>query len=132
MQTPLPTLGLIMLYLLFVYFAPKVMKNRAPLEMKPLLFVFNAAIVVLYIYLTREVRSYITSLWKSYKERAFEIQIIYPDLSIIGSVFMGCVYCYDNVAPHEQGFITNYYVGVTMRLIITTIRPYHCSHIQDM
>lgn len=55
MQSPLPTISLIILYILFVNYGPKFMKNRAPLEMKPLLFVFNAAIVVLYAYLTREV-----------------------------------------------------------------------------
>lgn len=56
MQSPLPTISLIILYILFVNYGPKFMKNRAPFEMKPLLFVFNAAIVVLYVYLTREVR----------------------------------------------------------------------------
>ena len=55
MQSPLPTISLIILYILFVNLGPKFMKNRAPLEMKPLLFVFNAAIVVLYVYLTKEV-----------------------------------------------------------------------------
>lgn len=55
MQSPFPTWGLILLYILFVIYAPRFMKNRAPFEMKPLLFVFNAAIVVLYVYLTREV-----------------------------------------------------------------------------
>lgn len=57
MQSPLPTISLIALYVLFVNFGPRFMKNRAPLEIKPLLFVFNAAIVVLYVYLTREVSS---------------------------------------------------------------------------
>ena len=55
MQSPLPTLSFILLYFLFVHFAPKFMKNRAPFEMKPLLFVFNSAIVIFYVYLTREV-----------------------------------------------------------------------------
>ncbi|XP_064400012.1 very long chain fatty acid elongase 4-like [Halichondria panicea] len=54
MQSPFPTWGLILLYILFVIYGPKFMKNRQPLEMKPLLFVFNAAIVVLYVYLTKE------------------------------------------------------------------------------
>ncbi len=55
MQSPFPTWGLILLYILFVIYGPKFMKNRQPFEMKPLLFVFNAAIVVLYVYLTKEV-----------------------------------------------------------------------------
>ena len=55
MQSPLPTLSLILLYFLFVRFGSRFMKNREPFEMKPLLFVFNSAIVVLYVYLTKEV-----------------------------------------------------------------------------
>lgn len=55
MQSPFPTWGLIILYISFVIYAPRFMKNREPFEMKPLLFVFNAAIVVLYVYLTKEV-----------------------------------------------------------------------------
>ena len=55
MQSPLPTISLIFLYILFVNIGPRVMKDRAPFEMKPVLFVFNAAIVVLYVYLTKEV-----------------------------------------------------------------------------
>lgn len=55
MQSPIPTISLIFLYLLFVHFAPRFMKDRPPFEMKTFLFFFNAAIVILYIYLTREV-----------------------------------------------------------------------------
>ncbi|XP_011405756.2 PREDICTED: elongation of very long chain fatty acids protein 4-like isoform X2 [Amphimedon queenslandica] len=47
MGSPLPTLCLIILYLGMVYSGPKIMKNRAPFDMKALLFVFNAFIVVL-------------------------------------------------------------------------------------
>ena len=58
MQTPFPTLFLIALYLAVVKFGPRIMKNRQPFEMKPLLFVFNSAIVGLYVYLTKEVTIY--------------------------------------------------------------------------
>ena len=55
MQSPIPTISLIALYLLFIKYGPIYMKNRAPFEMKKFLFVFNAAIVVLYMYLVKEV-----------------------------------------------------------------------------
>ena len=55
MQSPLPTLSLILLYLFIVRFGPCIMKDRPAFEMKPLLFVFNSAIVVLYVYLVYEV-----------------------------------------------------------------------------
>ena len=55
MQSPLPTVSLILLYLLIVRYGPRIMKNRAPFEMKPFLFVFNSAITLLYIYLSKEV-----------------------------------------------------------------------------
>lgn len=56
MQSPLPTISLILLYFLFVCFGPRFMKDRPAFEMKMFLFFFNAAIVVFYVYLTREVR----------------------------------------------------------------------------
>ena len=56
MQSPIPTISLILLYLLFVRYAPRFMKDRPAIEMKTFLFFFNTAIVILYIYLTREVR----------------------------------------------------------------------------
>ena len=62
MQSPIPTISLIVLYILFVNLGPKFMKNRAPLEMKSVLFVFNAAIVVLYVYLCKEVREVLCTL----------------------------------------------------------------------
>ena len=55
MQSPIPTISLILLYLLFVRYAPRFMKDRPAFEMKIFLFFFNTAIVILYIYLTREV-----------------------------------------------------------------------------
>ena len=58
MQSPLPTISLILLYLLFVRFGPRFMKDRPAFEMKTFLFFFNAAIVVFYVYLTREVRDF--------------------------------------------------------------------------
>lgn len=59
MQSPIPTISLILLYLLFVRYAPRFMKDRPAFEMKTFLFFFNTAIVILYIYLTRE---YITGM----------------------------------------------------------------------
>ena len=58
MGSPLPTLCLIILYLGMVYSGPKIMKNRAPFDMKALLFVFNAFIVVLNFWMLWEVKMY--------------------------------------------------------------------------
>ena len=55
MHSPLPTLSLILLYLAFVNIGPKIMKNRQPFDMKPLLFVFNGFIVVLNFWMAWEV-----------------------------------------------------------------------------
>ena len=56
MQSPLPTLVAAACYLTFVRVAPGYMKHRKPFEMKPFLFVFNTAIVLLNAYLSFEVR----------------------------------------------------------------------------
>ena len=55
MQSPLPTLVLIALYVAMVIWGPRIMKNRPAFELKPLLFVFNSAVVALYVYLSKEV-----------------------------------------------------------------------------
>ena len=55
MGSPLPTLAMIILYLAFVNVGPRIMKNREPLDMKPLLFVFNAFIVALNFWMAWEV-----------------------------------------------------------------------------
>ncbi|KAL5502213.1 hypothetical protein EMCRGX_G008949 [Ephydatia muelleri] len=54
MSSPLPTLSLIVVYFIVVLVGPRLMKNREPFQLKPVLFVFNTAIVALYAYLCRE------------------------------------------------------------------------------
>lgn len=54
MSSPLPTILLIILYLLIVRYGTKFMENRPPVELKPVLLVFNTAIVALYVYLCKE------------------------------------------------------------------------------
>lgn len=54
MGSPFPTIAIAMLYLLFVRYVPGYMENRKPLEMKPFLFVYNTAIVLLNAYLANE------------------------------------------------------------------------------
>ena len=56
MQSPLPTISLIMVYFAMVIIGPRIMANREPYSLKPVLFVFNAFIVILYIWMTKEVR----------------------------------------------------------------------------
>ena len=55
MHSPLPTLTIIFLYLMMVRYGPRLMKNRAPFEMKPVLLVFNTGVVAFYAYLVKEV-----------------------------------------------------------------------------
>lgn len=55
MHSPLPTLIIIFLYLMMVRYGPRLMKNRAPFEMKPVLLVFNTGVVAFYAYLVKEV-----------------------------------------------------------------------------
>ena len=55
MGSPLPTLCLIILYLGMVFTGPRIMKERAPFDMKALLFVFNGFIVVLNFWMLWEV-----------------------------------------------------------------------------
>lgn len=55
MRSPLPTLVLIILYVAMVICGPRIMRNRPAFEFKPLLFVFNSAVVALYVYLSKEV-----------------------------------------------------------------------------
>ena len=60
MQSPLPTLSLITLYLITVNIGPKIMKDREPFDMKPLLFVFNGLLVVFNFWMALEVCLYST------------------------------------------------------------------------
>ena len=57
MGSPLPTVAMIILYLAFVNVGPRIMKNREPLDMKPLLFVFNTFIVAFNFWMAWEVNS---------------------------------------------------------------------------
>ena len=56
MQSPLPTISLILVYFAMVIIGPRIMANREPYSLKPILFVFNAFIVILYVWMTKEVR----------------------------------------------------------------------------
>lgn len=55
MGSPIPTMIGVLMYLTFVSVGPRIMKDRAPLDMKPLLFVFNAFIVALNFWMAWEV-----------------------------------------------------------------------------
>lgn len=55
MESPIPTLQLTALYLVFVYIGPKFMKNREPFDCKMLLAAYNLALVALNLYIFLEV-----------------------------------------------------------------------------
>ncbi|XP_038655240.1 elongation of very long chain fatty acids protein 4a isoform X6 [Scyliorhinus canicula] len=54
MQSPLPTLAVSGLYLLFVWLGPKWMKNREPFQLRSLLIFYNFGMVILNFYIFKE------------------------------------------------------------------------------
>ena len=56
MQSPFPTISLIMLYIAFVNIGPRMMKERQPFDMRFLLLGFNSFHVALNIWMAWEVR----------------------------------------------------------------------------
>nr|XP_045613534.1 elongation of very long chain fatty acids protein 4-like isoform X1 [Procambarus clarkii] len=51
MSSPLPTLGLVTVYLTMVKFGPKIMASRAPLQLRVPLIVYNLAVMLLNLYI---------------------------------------------------------------------------------
>ncbi|XP_063606281.1 very long chain fatty acid elongase 4-like isoform X1 [Penaeus indicus] len=51
MSSPLPTLGLVAVYLTFVKVGPKVMENRAPFQLRIPLILYNLAVMLLNLYI---------------------------------------------------------------------------------
>ena len=58
MHSPLPTVCLVLLYLAFCNFGPKMMKDRKPFDMKLILFVSSVFQVVLNVWMIWEVGTY--------------------------------------------------------------------------
>ncbi|GCC27171.1 elongation of very long chain fatty acids protein 4a isoform X1 [Chiloscyllium punctatum] len=54
MQSPLPTLAVSSLYLLFVWLGPKWMNNREPFQLRSLLIFYNFGMVILNFYIFKE------------------------------------------------------------------------------
>ncbi|XP_055390842.1 very long chain fatty acid elongase 4 isoform X1 [Bubalus kerabau] len=54
MQSPLPTLSISTLYLLFVWLGPKWMKDREPFQMRLVLILYNFGMVLLNLFIFRE------------------------------------------------------------------------------
>jgi elongation of very long chain fatty acids protein 4 len=54
MQSPLPTIALIIVYLTIVNIGPRLMKNRKPFDLKPILVVYNLFLVGLSAYIVFE------------------------------------------------------------------------------
>ena len=57
MSSPLPTITLVALYLLFVLVGPQVMKHRQPLNVKVPMMIYNFCMVLFSYYMFHEVRN---------------------------------------------------------------------------
>lgn len=55
MQSPWPTISISTLYLLFVWLGPKWMKDREPFQMRLVLIIYNFGMVLLNLFIFREV-----------------------------------------------------------------------------
>ena len=55
MDSPFVTYGLVLMYLVIVWVGPRIMKNREAFDLKPVLMVYNGALVVLSAYMFWEV-----------------------------------------------------------------------------
>lgn len=55
MSSPLPTLGISVLYLLFLWAGPLYMQNREPFQLRKTLIVYNFSMVLLNFYIFKEV-----------------------------------------------------------------------------
>lgn len=60
--SPWPTIALCLAYLLMCYLGPKIMAKRAPLDLKPLLVVYNFALVGVSFYIVMEVSVLVQSV----------------------------------------------------------------------
>lgn len=56
MDNPLPTLAISTSYLLFLWLAPKYMKNREPFQLRKTLIVYNFSMVFLNFFIFKEVK----------------------------------------------------------------------------
>lgn len=57
MSSPLPTLAISCLYLLFLWAGPRYMQDRQPYTLRKTLIVYNFSMVVLNFYIAKEVRT---------------------------------------------------------------------------
>lgn len=57
LRTPEPMAIVVVLYLLFVFIAPRIMERRAPFDLKPLILIYNFALVFISGYMSLEVGS---------------------------------------------------------------------------
>lgn len=57
MSSPLPTLAISCLYLLFLWAGPRYMQDRQPYTLRKTLIVYNFSMVVLNFYIAKEVKA---------------------------------------------------------------------------
>ena len=60
LRTPEPMMAAVLLYLVFVVVAPRLMENRAPMDLKPLIIVYNFILVAISGYMCVEVGRFTT------------------------------------------------------------------------
>ena len=101
-------LALVALYLVVVRYGPRVMKNRQPLELKPLMFVYNFALVLLSFYMSLEVGLY--------SSRRAVILELYETVQFLSSSSFSYFYQLETTAT-----------GVTS--LTTPTSPNHCGYI---
>ena len=56
MDSPVPMLVLVILYLIVVRYGPRIMESRQPIEMKTVMVIYNLGLVLLSLYMSLEVR----------------------------------------------------------------------------
>jgi len=57
LRTPEPMMAVVILYLIFVMVAPRLMENRPPMDLKPLIIAYNFILVGISGYMCLEVRN---------------------------------------------------------------------------
>jgi len=55
LRSPEPMAAVVLLYLLFVVVAPRLMENRPPMDLKPLIIIYNFVLVAISGYMCLEV-----------------------------------------------------------------------------
>ena len=90
MKSPWPTVCIALTYLLLVRWGPVFMANRKPLEIRPLILVYNAAVALLNLYIGIELTSksfgVLFLIEKDNAKSSFKLQLPRPSSILVGHV----------------------------------------------